>query len=67
MREEITASLHGPGLCAGSNLWWPPIATPKVSRTSGPASRSVIGYLNTVGLKGKDPLLCQLVAQRQAV
>ena len=28
---------------------------------------SVIGYLNTVGLKGKDPFLCPLVAQRRAI
>jgi fatty acid desaturase len=31
------------------------------------AYRSVIGYLNTVGLKGKDPFLCPLVAQRRAI
>jgi fatty acid desaturase len=29
--------------------------------------RSVIGYLNTVGLRGKDPFLCPLVAQRRAL
>jgi fatty acid desaturase len=28
---------------------------------------TVIGYLNTVGLKGKDPFLCPLVAQRRAL
>ncbi|HET9649115.1 MAG TPA: acyl-CoA desaturase, partial [Microlunatus sp.] len=31
------------------------------------AYRSVISYLNTVGLKGKDPFLCPLVAQRRAI
>ncbi len=31
------------------------------------AYRSVIGYLNTVGLKGKDPFLCPLVANRRAI
>ena len=31
------------------------------------AYRSVIGYLNTVGLRGKDPFLCPLVAQRRAL
>jgi hypothetical protein len=31
------------------------------------AYRSVIGYLNTVGLKGKDPFLHPLVAQRRAL
>jgi fatty acid desaturase len=31
------------------------------------AYRSVLGYLNTVGLKGKDPFLCPLVAQRRAI
>jgi fatty acid desaturase len=31
------------------------------------AYRSVIRYLNTVGLKGKDPFLCPLVAQRRAI
>ena len=29
--------------------------------------RAVIGYLNTVGLRGKDPFLCPLVAQRRAL
>jgi fatty acid desaturase len=31
------------------------------------AYRTVINYLNTVGLKGKDPFLCPLVAQRRAL
>jgi fatty acid desaturase len=31
------------------------------------AYRTVIGYLNTVGVKGKDPFLCPLVAQRRAL
>jgi fatty acid desaturase len=31
------------------------------------AYRHVLGYLNTVGLKGKDPFLCPLVAQRRAL
>ncbi|HEY5784841.1 MAG TPA: acyl-CoA desaturase [Microlunatus sp.] len=31
------------------------------------AYRTVIRYLNTVGLRGKDPFLCPLVAQRRAV
>ena len=31
------------------------------------AYRDVVGYLNTVGLKGKDPFLCPLVAQRRAL
>ena len=31
------------------------------------AYRTVVGYLNTVGLKGKDPFLCPLVAQRRAI
>jgi fatty acid desaturase len=31
------------------------------------AYHSVIRYLNTVGLKGKDPFLCPLVAQRRAL
>jgi hypothetical protein len=29
--------------------------------------RIVIGYLNSVGLRGKDPFLCPLVAQRRAL
>jgi fatty acid desaturase len=29
--------------------------------------RAVIGYLNTVGLRGKDPFLCPMVAQRRAL
>ncbi|MCW2811520.1 MAG: acyl-CoA desaturase [Friedmanniella sp.] len=28
---------------------------------------TVVGYLNTVGLKGRDPFLCPLVAQRRAL
>jgi fatty acid desaturase len=31
------------------------------------AYRTVVHYLNTVGLKGKDPFLCPLVAQRRAL
>jgi fatty acid desaturase len=31
------------------------------------AYRTVVHYLNTVGLKGKDPFLCPLVAQRRAI
>ena len=31
------------------------------------AYRAVIRYLNTVGLKGNDPFLCPLVAQRRAI
>jgi fatty acid desaturase len=31
------------------------------------AYRTVIHYLNTVGLKGKDPFLCPLVAQRRPI
>jgi hypothetical protein len=27
----------------------------------------VIGYLTTVGLRGKDPFLCPLIAQRRAL
>jgi fatty acid desaturase len=31
------------------------------------AYRNVIRYLNTVGLRGKDPFLCPMVAQRRAI
>ena len=31
------------------------------------AYRTVISYLNSVGLRGKDPFLCPLVAQRRAL
>ena len=31
------------------------------------AYRDVLGYLNTVGTRGKDPFLCPLVAQRRAL
>jgi fatty acid desaturase len=31
------------------------------------AYRSVVGYLNSVGLRDKDPFLCPLVAQRRAL
>ena len=40
---------------------------PYTQTTLWQAYRSVIGYLNTVGLQGKDPFLCPLVAQRRAI
>jgi fatty acid desaturase len=40
---------------------------PYTETTLGQSYRAVIGYLNTVGLKGRDPFLCPLVAQRRAL
>ncbi len=40
---------------------------PYTQTTLWQSYRIVIGYLNTVGLKGKDPFLCPLVAQRRAL
>ena len=40
---------------------------PYTQTTLWGAYRSVIDYLNTVGLKGRDPFLCPLVAQRRAI
>ena len=40
---------------------------PYTQTTLWQSYRTVIGYLNTVGLKGKDPFLCPLVAQRRAL
>ena len=43
---------------------------PKASPTPAPrlaVYRIVIGYLNTVRLRGKDPFLCPMVAQRRAL
>jgi fatty acid desaturase len=40
---------------------------PYTQTTLWQAYRSVIGYLNTVGLRGKDPFLCPMVAQRRAI
>jgi len=40
---------------------------PYTQATLWQAYRSVIGYLNTVGLAGKDPFLCPMVAQRRAL
>jgi fatty acid desaturase len=40
---------------------------PYTQTTIWQAYRSVIGYLNTVGLAGKDPFLCPIVAQRRAL
>jgi fatty acid desaturase len=40
---------------------------PYTQTTIWQAYRSVIGYLNTVGLAGKDPFLCPMVAQRRAL
>ena len=40
---------------------------PYTRTTLWQAYRSVIGYLNTVGLRGKDPFLCPMVAQRRAL
>ena len=39
---------------------------PYVQTSLWSAYRTVIRYLNTVGLKGRDPFLCPLVAQRRA-
>jgi fatty acid desaturase len=40
---------------------------PYTQTTLWQAYRSVIGYLNTVGLGKKDPFLCPMVAQRRAI
>jgi fatty acid desaturase len=40
---------------------------PYTQTTLGESYRAVIRYQNTVGLKGKDPFLCPLVAQRRAL
>jgi fatty acid desaturase len=40
---------------------------PYTQTTLWQAYRAIVGYLNTVGLKGKDPFLCPLVAQRRAL
>jgi fatty acid desaturase len=40
---------------------------PYTQTTLWQAYRSVIGYLNSVGLRGKDPFLCPMVAQRRAL
>jgi fatty acid desaturase len=40
---------------------------PYTETTLWQAYRVIIGYLNTVGLRGKDPFLCPLVAQRRAL
>ena len=40
---------------------------PYTRTTLWQAYRSVLGYLNSVGLRGKDPFLCPLVAQRRAL
>ena len=40
---------------------------PYTQTTLWQAYRVIIGYLNTVGLSGKDPFLCPMVAQRRAL
>jgi fatty acid desaturase len=40
---------------------------PYTQTTLWQAYRSVISYLNTVGLRDKDPFLCPIVAQRRAL
>ena len=40
---------------------------PYTQTTLWQAYRTVIGYLNTVGLAGKDPFLCPIVASRRAL
>lgn len=40
---------------------------PYTQTTLGSAYRQVIGHLNRVGLRGNDPFLCPLVAQRRAI
>jgi hypothetical protein len=39
---------------------------PYTQTTLWESYRQVVGYLNTVGLAGRDPFLCPLVAQRRA-
>ncbi len=60
-----------PPSAAEPNRSWPPTAPIKACRIPKRrlwrAYRSVIGYLNTVGLRGKDPFLCPMVAQRRAL
>jgi fatty acid desaturase len=40
---------------------------PYTRTTRWQSYRAVIGYLNTVGLRGKDPFLCPMVAQCRAL
>ena len=40
---------------------------PYTQTTLWQSYRAVIRYLNTVGLRGRDPFLCPLVAQRRAI
>ena len=43
------------------------VGVPYTQTTLWQSYKSVIRYLNAVGLRGKDPFLCPLVAQRRAV
>jgi hypothetical protein len=40
---------------------------PYTQKTLWQSYGAVIRYLNNVGLRGKDPFLCPLVAQRRAL
>jgi len=40
---------------------------PYTQMTLWQSYRAVISYLNSVGLRGKDPFLCPLIAQRRAL
>jgi hypothetical protein len=42
-------------------------SVPYTRTTLWQSYRIVIGYLNSVGLRGKDPFLCPMVAQRRAL
>jgi fatty acid desaturase len=43
------------------------MGVPYTSTTLWQSYAAVVGYLNTVGLKGRDPFLCPLVAGRRAL
>ena len=61
-RPHLRARRSSPSLayCAAQGV-------PYTRTTLGQSYRIVIGYLNTVGLRGKDPFLCPMAAQRRAL
>ncbi len=70
IEHHLFPSMARPYLCKAQPLvsaYCAAQGVPYTRTTLWQSYRIVIGYLNSVGLGGKDPFLCPLVAQRRAL
>jgi fatty acid desaturase len=70
IEHHLFPSMARPYLCKAQPLvsaYCAAQGVPYTRTTLWQSYRAVIGYLNTVGLRGKDPFLCPMVAQRRAL